>query len=120
MAGSAVGDLGRYWLARLLDDRLLQPLGQFPIGTITVNVVGSLLITCIGAAWARERPWLQLLVLVGVMGGFTTFSSFSHQVLALVRSERIGIACSYIALSLVVGVLAAAAGSWVGRALGAR
>ena len=84
---------GRYsisgWAQRL------DPAGSFPIGTLTVNVLGCLAIGLLaGLAEARALlgPEARLFVLIGLLGGFTTFSTFGHETLALVRAGSHGAA----------------------------
>ena len=91
----------------------------FPWGTFTVNAAGSLAIGLI-AALALERalvpPALRLFSIVGVLGGFTTFSAFSYETLALLRDGQWLAAAGYALGSLALGVCAA----MVGYALGMR
>lgn len=103
-AGSALGGAGRYalslWLGRWAGD-------GFPWATLTVNVAGSTLIGVI-AAWAVAggRPPLseplRLFLMVGVLGGFTTFSSFSLETLLLVENGQLLRAASYVAGSVAL------------------
>ena len=78
-----------------------------------VNVLGSLVFGYIAALYA-DREWVRLFVLVGVLGGFTTFSSFSNETLGLLQDGKSGTALVYIALSVLVCVGAA----WAGLTLG--
>jgi CrcB protein len=106
MAGAAGGALLR-WLAGLW----LNPLwAVFPLGTLAVNAVGGL---GIGAAlaWFTQRPeqeLLRLLLVTGVLGGFTTFSAFSAESLHLLQRGDAGLALAH-ALAHVLGSLACAA-----------
>jgi len=85
-----------------------------PVGTWLVNVVGSLVFGFVAALYA-DREWVRLFVLVGLLGGFTTFSSFSNETLGLLQAGKHGPALAYILLSVLVCVLAA----WAGLTLGA-
>jgi len=110
--GSALGGAGRYWLsgwvARTWGD-------HFPWGTLAVNVVGSFLIGLVfflteaGGRVGLGPEWRQFLML-GVLGGFTTFSSFSLQSLQLMRSGEWG----GVALNVVLSVLACLGACWLG------
>ncbi|MFN8586253.1 MAG: fluoride efflux transporter CrcB [Candidatus Eisenbacteria bacterium] len=84
-----------------------------PWGTLAVNVAGSLAIGAL-LALADERgvlaPDMRLLLVTGVLGGFTTFSAFSGETLALLREGHGGVALLYAAGSVVLGVAAAYAG----------
>ncbi len=110
--GAAIGALLR-WAAGLW----LNPLWQgFPLGTLAVNAVGGLLI---GAAlvWLEVRPneVMRLFAIVGVLGGFTTFSAFSAESLVLLQREQYGMALLH-GLAHVLGSLGCAVlGFVVGR-----
>ena len=117
MLGSALGGLARYWLA-LAMFRLTGP--RFPWGTLLINVLGSFVIGWFGAlsrAGGRltVEPEIQLFVLVGLCGGFTTFSSFSLQTFELLRLGEYGWAAGYIVGSVLLCVLMTAAGFLLGR-----
>lgn len=80
--------------------------GAFPYGTLTVNIVGSLLMGVLVGWLARAGNGgeaIRLLLGVGVLGGFTTFSSFSLDVVTLVERGEIGTAAFYTGLSLLAG-----------------
>lgn len=83
--------------------------------TFIVNVVGSLAIGVLMSA-CQQSPWL-LFATVGICGGFTTFSTFSMQSLTLFQQGRYGMACLYMLGTLVVCVVFAAIGYWVGQKL---
>lgn len=91
----------------------LAPLGGFPVGTLAVNVCGCLAIGLLGGL-ADQRQWLdagqRLFLLVGVLGGFTTFSSFAFETFGLAQDGALGRALLNILLQLVLGLGAAAAG----------
>lgn len=85
MAGGAFGTALRMWLAALLTQRFGD---SFPVGTMVVNVTGSFLIGAFAACTGPDGGFLPSLltrqvVIIGVLGGFTTFSSFSLQTLNL-------------------------------------
>lgn len=114
MGGAAVGALLR-WQAQAW----LNPLWSgFPLGTLAVNAAGGLAIG-VAAAWFSARPddLLQLLLMTGVLGGFTTFSAFSVESLALLQRGAWLAAASHT-LAHVLGSLACAALGWaLGRGL---
>ena len=113
MAGSALGGLGRYWLG-IAVDRLTGP--GFPWGTLLINVLGSAVIGAVAAATdAREDAAVRAFLMVGICGGFTTFSSFSLQTLDLLQAGRVPAAAGYAALSVGLCLLSV----WAGWALGA-
>jgi protein CrcB len=113
--GGALGSVGRAWLA-LAVARLTG--AQFPWGTILINVVGSFVIGFFGTLTAVSEGRFALsaearaFVMVGLCGGFTTFSSFSLQTLELARDGRPGQALANIALSLVLCLGSVAAGHY--------
>ena len=116
-AGGALGTIARYLLSAAM-----APISQgMPWGTVAINVLGSFVIGFFGtltlAHGRHPAPEaLRLFVMVGVCGGFTTFSSFSLQTLDLLRAGAAGRAALNVAASVVACVLAAGAG----HALGAR
>ena len=116
-AGGALGSVGRF----LTSEWLVRIAGKgFPWGTLAVNLVGSLLAGFL-FAWLAGREgalaWLRLLLLVGVLGGFTTWSSFVLETLLLGRSGTAGMAWAYGSASLVGGLLLVWAGSHLGMLL---
>jgi CrcB protein len=116
-AGGAIGAGCRH-LVGLAALRLLGP--GFPFGTLTVNVVGSLLMgVLIGSLALRfEAPaGLRLFLATGVLGGFTTFSAFSLDVAVLAERGETAAAAGYIAASVVLSIGALFAGLWLVRTL---
>ena len=111
--GGGAGAVARYWLAgagqRLTD-------GQFPLGTLIVNLVGCLLIGFLGSLLtgpAIVREEVRLALLVGFLGGFTTFSTYGYETLALLSDREWWWAGANVMLSNVVGLLAV----WLGHRL---
>ena len=108
--GGAAGSIVRY----LLSGGILagQTLLGFPAGTFTVNAAGSLLIGILLEASVSET--LGWLLIVGFCGGFTTFSTFSADTVRLLRAGCYNAAAVYVALSVAVCIVFAAAGMWIG------
>ncbi len=107
--GGGAGSICRYLLGTAL---ATGGTGGFPTGTFCVNVVGSLLI---GIALALPvGGQLRLLAVVGFCGGFTTFSTFSAETVALLQKGACGTAALYAAASLAACLLATAAGWQIG------
>ena len=114
--GSALGGVARYWCG-LVSVRLW-PIA-FPWGTLVINVAGSFIIGLFGAltdpAGRYPAPVnLRLFVMVGICGGYTTFSAFSLQTLTLARDGQTLGAGLNIVLSVVLCLVAVACGSWLG------
>ena len=109
--GSAIGGLLRYTITRWT---MHISLG-FPYGTVLINVLGSFVIGYFGTLTLQSGKYpasdnLRLFVMVGICGGFTTFSSFSLQTFDLMRSGGWGRALANVVLSVVLCVGAVAAG----------
>jgi len=89
---------------------------SFPYGTLVVNVVGCILLGFIGG-WAEHRqvlsPATRLFVMIGVLGGFTTFSTFAYETLAFAHGADVGRALANIGLQVVLGLGAA----WLGLSM---
>jgi CrcB protein len=115
--GGALGTAARFGVGRAIGP--WQPTA-FPWATFTVNVIGCFLLGVI-AEWAGDRRWLGVevrnLLGVGVMGGFTTYSSFDLETLRLVQQGAPAMAAGYVAVTLVAGLAAGVAGLSVGRAI---
>ena len=101
VAGAA-GALSRYGIGLAIGPR------AFPWATLAINVVGSFLLGMVLAA--RWSETAALVVGVGFLGAFTTFSTFTNETTGLLRDERALTALVYVAASIVVGVAAAAVG----------
>jgi fluoride exporter len=117
--GGALGALARAGVAAVLP----RDPGGWPWATLAVNLLGCLLIGALLAVLAARRPDggpIQVLLGAGVLGGFTTWSAFALEVTDLVAAGRLLAAAGYVAVSVLGGVLAVAAGARAGRALGTR
>jgi fluoride exporter len=109
--GSAIGGLLRYAITRMT---LMVSMG-FPYGTVLINVLGSFVIGYFGTLTLQSGKYavsdnLRLFVMVGICGGFTTFSSFSLQTFDLLRSGAWGRALANVILSVVLCLAAVAGG----------
>jgi len=118
MAGGAVGAGLRYEVGHLA----LRGLGPaFPWGTLIVNLVGGFLMGVLAGMLARHgangEP-ARLLLGVGVLGGFTTFSAFSLDAWNLIERGQIGLALGYALVSVVLSVALLFAGLTLARAFG--
>jgi CrcB protein len=114
MIGGAVGAVLRYWAGVLT----LHQFGPgFPWGTLTVNLVGGFLMGLLAGGLARlgGNESLRLLLGVGVLGGFTTFSAFSLDAATLFERGQLGLDAAYILASVVGSILALFLGLWIAR-----
>ena len=103
-----------------MGEALPHPAGAWPWSTLLVNLTGCLVLgLLLAAVFARhpQHPWLRPFLGTGVLGGYTTFSTFSVDAVRLADAGRWAPAAGYVAVSVVGGVLAAAAGVWLGRAV---
>lgn len=117
MLGGAIGSAARYGVGRL-GVALLGP--AFPWGTLTVNIAGGLLMGLLGAGLMRfgdEAEQARLLLGVGVLGGFTTFSSFSLETFAMIERGDVLVALGYVLASVIGAIGAVAIGMHVARAV---
>lgn len=116
-AGGAIGALLRYWTSLAVHSRLGS---GFPYGTLMVNVLGSLLMGFL-YIWLIERiaagATLRAFLLIGVLGAFTTFSTFSMETLNLVEGGQLGKALLNVVVSVTVCMIAAALGVFAARQL---
>ena len=109
LLGSALGGGARLYVSTLV----ARGAGtSFPWGTLAVNVAGCLLVGALGALFEPASPLhvrqdLRVFLVVGVLGGFTTFSAFSLEALLLVQRGQASAAIGYVALSLAGCLLAA-------------
>ncbi|HMN95757.1 MAG TPA: fluoride efflux transporter CrcB [Phycisphaerales bacterium] len=105
--GAAGGALGRWGLSHLVH----QTVGHgFPYGTLSVNVLGCLAIGIVSAFLSSEErsapEWLHAGIVLGVLGGFTTFSTFGRETMLLLRDDRMAAALTYVLASNVAGLAA--------------
>lgn len=102
--GGGLGSVFRYTIALALK-KYQFVLHGFPIHTFAVNIAGCFLVGLLMGYLAKNpAQWLYVLLVVGFCGGFTTFSAFALEVVQLFKTQQIGMAFLYIALSLLIGV----------------
>ena len=122
LIGAAVGGLARYVIGSAVLQRFTArfPENVFPMGTLVVNVTGCFLIGILMTLFVNRgdpNPGLRLLLVTGVLGGYTTFSSFAWESFEAIDKEQIWIGLANIVLSVVLGYLAVWCGSWLVRVL---
>lgn len=115
--GGALGAISRYLVATAVFKWMDKP---FPYGTLSVNLIGSF---AIGIAYVLliEHQWggdhHKQWAMIGFLGAFTTFSTFSLESIALIQQARWIAAAGYIGLSLAGCLLATLAGMWIAKSL---
>ncbi|MEO6012942.1 MAG: fluoride efflux transporter CrcB [Devosia sp.] len=109
--GGALGSMARYG-SGVAVGRVWS--STFPLGTLLINIAGSLAMGLLVGYLARTTPAWQadarLFVAVGVLGGFTTFSAFSLDTISMMERGEVGLALLYVLLSVVVAIAALYAG----------
>ena len=105
--GGALGAVLRYLVGLAV---------AFPLGTLTVNVVGSMIIGIVWALFNAKglQAWLPF-IMTGVLGGFTTFSAFSLDTVRLVEAGRLAAAGGYVMASVLLSLAACAVGLWIAK-----
>lgn len=109
--GGAVGSVLRYHVGRTVSN-LAGPANAFPWGTLAVNIAGSLAMGAL-VGWLARGTMAEhsaenayLLIGMGLLGGFTTFSAFSSELVTMLHRGQAGLAAGYAAASLVAGMAA--------------
>lgn len=113
-SGGFLGALARYGLSGLVQRHM--PLTTFPYGTLAVNLLGCLLIGAIvGLAESRQLfgPELRTFVLIGILGAFTTFSTFGFETFSMLRDHGYLRAVANVGVHVVLGLALV----WLGHAL---
>jgi CrcB protein len=114
--GGALGSVGRFWVSGLVAERFGE---TFPWGTLIINVTGSLLIGIFAALTAPDisnsyRVTIIQFFMIGICGGYTTFSSFSLQTLRLLQNREWLYAGANVLFSVMLCMIAV----WLGYLLG--
>lgn len=116
--GGAAGSVARYLVGGWVQQRASAGTGWialFPAGTLAVNGLGCLAVGCL-ATLLGERlavdPAVRTFTLIGLLGGFTTFSTFGYETIELARGGNFALAAANVAVSVALGL----AGVWLGAA----
>jgi len=117
--GGFAGSVARYWLSALVQARFGT---GFPFGTLAVNVLGCLAIGVLAGLGEGRMPLppeTRALLLVGLLGGFTTFSAFGNDTIDLARAQQLPLAVLNVAAQVALGLsavwLGRIAASWIAR-----
>ncbi|HEU5123716.1 MAG TPA: fluoride efflux transporter CrcB [Verrucomicrobiae bacterium] len=110
--GGALGSVARFWMSGAIASRVGE---TFPVGTMVINILGSLLIGFAAGLSAPDGRWIlspatRQFVMIGFCGGYTTFSSFSLQTLKLIQDRQWLYAGGNILLSVTLCLI----GVWLG------
>jgi CrcB protein len=115
--GGAFGASARYLLDHLIEQR---SFSIFPWATFTINVTGCLLIGVITEALVDRHhvpAWIRVGLVLGVIGGYTTFSTYAEEALTLIDAHDAAVAVAYTLGSIVTGIAAVYVGERIGRVL---
>ncbi|MEO6682577.1 MAG: fluoride efflux transporter CrcB [Ginsengibacter sp.] len=107
--GSFIGGVSRYLVTLFIQNKYLS---SFPFGTMAVNIIGCFLIGLVYGLSDKgtfNAEW-RIFLATGILGGFTTFSSFSHETITLLREEHYLYAFANVGLSIILGLTATIAG----------
>ena len=105
--GGAFGSVLRYWTGFIF---------SFPFGTLTVNILGSLAMgLAYGLLSEKGLERASLLLMVGFLGGFTTFSAFSYEVVELINSKKYISSFAYIFISIFICIMSAYLGTLLNK-----
>ncbi|HBB67545.1 MAG: hypothetical protein A2X28_00735 [Elusimicrobia bacterium GWA2_56_46] len=109
LAGGGAGTVLRYWLSTMT---YRASGGIFPTGTLAVNLGGSLAVGCLWALFEKGAltPNARLFLLTGLLGGFTTFSTFTLENFSLLRDGELKLAAANVLVSNVAGIFLVFAG----------
>lgn len=108
--GGIVGALSRYGLTKLVAQRWQS---RFPIATFCINIIGSFFLGLFyGMFPETDKNWfyLKYLVMIGFLGAFTTYSTFSYEIIGLIKEKEHLITVIYVLASIVMGLIAAYTG----------
>jgi CrcB protein len=115
--GGAFGAVARFGIDRSIERR---SFAVFPWSTFAINISGCLLIGAVISALVDRHHlpgWMRIGLVMGVLGGYTTFSTYAQESLDLLREGQADVATLYVAGSVLTGILAVYAGTLVGRLL---
>jgi CrcB protein len=112
--GGFIGAILRYFICFVFANHITN---SFPFATLMVNTLGSLIIGFLGVFLQNSNDYLKLFFLVGILGGFTTFSSFSHETMVLLNNNQLFHALANITLNVFLCLLCVFIGFQAGKAV---
>ncbi len=120
MLGGALGSGARYWASGLVGERFGE---VFPLGTLFVNISGSFLIGFLVGLTEPPSPFpagprLRQFLMIGILGGYTTFSPYSYETLELMTDGNYGVAVINVFVQLVLGLIGVYLGVVLGHLIG--
>lgn len=110
--GGALGALCRYGVSRLVPQG---SLSAFPWATLVVNLLGCLLLGMVYETISKNADWLKPLLIIGFLGGFTTFSSFGLETFQLLKANKMMHAFTYISVSTIGGLVCVVLGNGLAK-----
>ncbi len=112
--GGFAGAILRYWISGLVYQ---YSRGDFPVGTLVVNLVGSFLLGLMMTISGRilVHPTLKIAATIGILGAFTTFSTFTYETMMLINAGSLVKAIANLAVSVSIGLMAVYLGSITGK-----
>ena len=106
--GGGVGSVLRY-LISMYTQKLVK-IGSFPLGTLLVNILGCFMIGFLTSYFMKSDNYLKYLLITGLCGGFTTFSTFSIENYSLWENQQFATLILYIVLSVLIGFISVFSG----------
>lgn len=116
--GGAIGSLLRYLIGKVLPTKI-PFLGQFPISTLSVNLFGSLIIGLVGYFVMQKiiNEEFRVFFIVGILGGFTTFSSFGLETFTMLEHKEYFKMILYLLTTNILGVACVGFGWWISKTI---
>lgn len=109
--GAGLGGVARFWLSEAISS----PRNGFPLATLCINAAGCFGVGCLIGAIPVMSGVTRLVIVAGLLGGFTTFSAFARETVELWQSGRVSTAAVYVVSSTVASIALAATGFVIAR-----
>ena len=105
----AIGTVCRYEIGKIITYQ------QFPVATLLINTLGSLLLGFLFVKYAANQQQLFVVLGIGFCGGFTTFSTFSLDLFKMLQTQQYASFATYLSLSIVLGIVGVFAGTYLAK-----